>query len=666
MDHELLKAKQEIDRLVDLLQHLAHAYYVDDQPQVTDFEYDQLQNQLKKLEATYPALVRADSPTQQVGGAVASGQKSFRHSVPLLSLNDVFTKEEVLNFVQNIKQQATTNFVVEQKIDGLSLAVEYRSGKLFRALTRGNGQIGEDVTNNARNIIDLPQTLTKPVSLIVRGEVYMPNTSFTELNKRQAELGKPLFANPRNAAAGTLRSLDSNLVKERNLHLFVFNLQSTTSFATHAQTLIDLQELGFSVSPDFKLCEDEQEVWQAITEIGAKREQLAYGIDGAVVKVNYLAVRTSLGQTAKFPKWAVAYKYPAEEKATKLLEIQANVGRTGRITPLAILDPVQLAGTTVSRATLHNQKMIDSLDVRVGDTVYVYKSGDIIPAILGVDKSKRTGVEQPYHLPDACPVCGSETAYVDAGADLFCLNSNCPAKLRRSLEYFVSKQALDIQGLGEKNISKLIEAGFLSNLADIYRLPNKREELLASGLIGREKSVDKLLAQIEQKKKADGKLLLTALGIAGVGRTVAELLLTEVKDISELETAHLEQLTAISGIGSVLAQNILDYFHNPNNQKLLTELKELGVNFTAEVINTTENVAIAGKSFVLTGTLPNYSRTEMAELIKKSGGKVQSSVSSKTDYLLAGVEAGSKLTKAQNLGIKIIDEATILQMLGES
>lgn len=643
-------------------------YYNQDNPEITDYEYDMMMQELKGLEQKHPEYIASDSPTQKVGGsAKREAGVLVRHNVPMLSLQDVFSKEDVDAFVADMQEQLVDpTFVVEYKIDGLSMALRYVNGKLDVAVTRGDGVLqGEDVTVNAKVIKDVKNTLKEPIEYLeVRGEVYMTNEAFDKVNEIQEIKGKKLFANPRNCAAGTLRQLDSSITKERNLSMFVFNIQDAKGreFISHSEGYEYLKRQGIKIIEDYKICKTAKEVWEAIEAIGENRDKLGYDIDGAVVKIDSFADRQKLGATAKVPRWAVAYKYPPEEKETKLLAIELSVGRTGRITPTAIFEPIRLCGTTVSRATLHNQDFIDDLDVRIGDTIVVYKSGEIIPKVKGVVKEKRPADSTPYVIGNTCPVCGAPAVREGDNADIKCTNHSCPSKLVRNIVNFVGRDAMDIKGFGFAYVETLVDHGYLKDLSDIYGLIDKRQELLDKKIIGLVKSTDNLLNAIEGSKNNDAIKLLTSLGISNVGKSAAKSLMKKFKSIDNLMKASYAQLIEVNDIGDISAMAIINYFKNPDNQAVVQRLKEYGVNMN--IIEAQDgDERFDGKTFVVTGTLPTLSRKAASELIEKHGGKVSGSVSKKTDYLLAGENAGSKLTKAQNLGINVISEETLLEMV---
>ena len=665
---DIQEVKKELAQLRRTIRHHNVRYYNDDNPEISDYEYDQLMLRLKALEREYPELITENSPTQKVGGtAKRTAGTLVRHDVPMLSLQDVFSREEIEAFVRDIgAHMENPVFVVEEKIDGLSLALRYENGTLSRAITRGDGVVqGEDVTENAKVIKDVGQNLKEPLPYFeVRGEVYMTKAAFEAVNERRQLLGLKLFANPRNCAAGTLRQLDSRITKERGLSLFVFNLQAVRGkdFQTHVEAYDFMKRQGIKVIHAYHVCRTAEEVWDAIEQIGASRGDLPYDIDGAVVKLNDFSQRESLGATSKAPRWAIAYKYPPEEKESVVRSITLSVGRTGRITPTATFDPIRLCGTTVERATLHNQDFIDDLDVRVGDTVVVYKSGEIIPKIKAVVKEKRPEGTEPFKIGDRCPVCGAKAEREADSADVKCINQACPAQVESHILNFVSRDAMDIKGLGEKNIAALIEKGFLHTIVDIFRLKEHREELISQGVVGKEKNTDKLLAAIEEAKKNEPQRLLTGLGIPGIGKAAAAALMQHFKTLEALENASDEAILAVRDMGETSVAAIRSYFQNEGNAKICRELQQLGV-ATAVQERAAQGDELADMSFVVTGTLRHFGRREITELIEQHGGRVTSSVSKKTDCLVAGENAGSKLQKAEQLGVRILTEEELLQLI---
>lgn len=667
---DIKAVKKELQELRKVIRYHNNRYYNEDNPEISDYEYDQLMLRLKGIEAQYPELITKNSPTQVVGGnALRTAGVLVKHDVPMLSLQDVFSREEIFAFVHDLQQELDDpEFVVEEKIDGLSMALRYENGELVRAITRGDGIVqGEDVTENAKVIKDVKKKLKDKLPYFeIRGEVYMEKKAFDEVNARQELLGLKPFANPRNCAAGTLRQLDSRITKERHLSLFIFNLQTARGreFKTHTEAYAFMKKQGIKVIHGYKVCHTAEEVWQAIEAIGENRGNLTYDIDGAVVKLNNLADREKLGATAKVPRWAIAYKYPPEEKETVIRKIELSVGRTGRITPTAVFDPIRLCGTTVERATLHNQDFIDSLDVRIGDTVRVYKSGEIIPKVKEVVKEKRPAGTKPFVIGNTCPVCGAPAVREPDTSDIKCQNPSCPAQLESHILNFVGRNAMDIKGLGEAAIHTLIEEGYIKDIADLYTLKEKREELIAKGIIGKEKNTDKVLKAIEDSKKNEPQRLLTGLGIAGIGRTAARELMLHFGSIDALSKASEEEILAVRDMGEISAKAIVSYFKAPKSQEILAAFRKAGVNFKLEDTGLVDE-KFKGLTFVITGTLPNLSRKEAAGLIEAHGGRVAGSVSKKTDYLVAGEAAGSKLQKAQDLGVKVLDEAGLQELMAK-
>lgn len=663
-----MEIQEKIEALRKEIEYHIERYYNQDDPEITDYEYDQKMNELKRLEREHPEYVTPDSPTQKVGGsAKREAGVLVEHNVPMLSLQDVFDRGEVENFVAEMKKQLEDpEFVVEYKIDGLSLSLRYEYGELKLAETRGDGiQYGEDVTANAKVIRDVKKKLKdKPEYLEIRGEVYMTEADFEKVNEKQELLGKKLFANPRNCAAGTLRQLDTAVTKERGLSMFIFNIQDARgiSFETHTEGYEYLKKQGIRVIEEYTVCKTADEVWAAIEKIGENRGKLPYDIDGAVVKINRFSDREKLGATSKVPRWAVAYKYPPEEKETKLLDIELSVGRTGRITPTAVFEPVRLCGTSVSRATLHNQDFIDELDIGIGDTIVVYKSGEIVPKVRRVIHEKRPVGVKKFVIPDVCPVCGAKTEREKDTADIKCTSPNCPAQLERHMINFVGRDAMDIKGFGATYIMELVHLGYLKDIADIYDLKQHREELIEQGIIGKEKNTDKLLDAIEKSKQNEAFQLLTGFGIPNVGKAAAKTILKHFGSIEALMQADMESLQQVADVGEVTALCIRNYFQDENNCKIIERLKEAGVNMKMAESGS-EDGRFDGLTFVITGTLPTMDRKAAAALIEAHGGKVSGSVSKKTNYLLAGENAGSKLTKANDLGVSVISEAELQEML---
>jgi len=660
------QAKKRAEELRPLLQYYTKKYF-DDEQVVSDYEYDMLMRELKQIEKEYPELITEDSPTQRVGtGAIKKGFEKVTHEVPLQSLQDVFTFEEVEEFDQRMQKAAIEfsrplDYVVETKIDGLSSAIEYRNGKLYRGATRGNGIVGEDVTQNISTIKHVPKELKEPISITVRGEVFIGKKDFDKLNEDRLLEEQEQFANARNAAAGSLRQLDSKITASRPLDIYVFNVQKCDdiTFKTHYESLLYLERLGFNVNPVKILCKNMQEVRDAINKIGEMRNGLDFGIDGAVVKVNDLELREKVGTTYKTPRWAVAYKYPPEKKETLLKDIVCQVGRTGAITPMAILDPVYVAGSKISKTTLHNEDYIKQNDIRIGDRVIIQKAGDVIPEVVGVNKDKRDGTEKIFEMPRICPVCGAEAVREEGEAVVRCIGIECPAKLYRSIIHFASKDAMDIDGLGEAIIGVLIERKLISNIADIYKLTiDDVSSLKKNG----KKFAQNLINAIEESKKRDLYRVINSLGIRHVGVKLAKTLARYFKDMDKLIVATHEELRMIEDVGEITANTIYEFFRQDQTIDLINKLKQANVNMKAE-IQKNENGKFVGKTFVLTGSLEHYSREEASEIIEKMGGKTSSSVSKKTDYVLAGEDAGSKLKKAQELGITIISEEEFITML---
>ena len=656
----LEEAEKLAKQLTEQIHYHNRKYYVEDAPEIDDYEYDQLYRRLQQVEAEFPQLAVPDSPTQKVGGAALNKFSPVVHTVPMESLHDSFSEQELLDFDRRVRAAAGDPvYIVEPKFDGLSVSAEYRGGLFVRGSTRGDGAVGEDITENLRTIRSLPKKLTKPLPYIeVRGEVYMPHESFRQLFAQQEQNGEKPFKNPRNAAAGSLRQKNSAVTASRGLAIFVFNVQQVTGaeLRYHDEALKFLKELGFPVPPFFKPCTTMREAIEEIQKIGEQRGFLGYSIDGAVVKVNSFAQREILGSTAKFPKWAEAFKYPPEEKPTKLLGIEISVGRTGVLAPTAVLEPITLAGTTVSRATLHNQDFISEKDIRVGDTVLLRKAGEIIPEIVSVvNHAERS---EPYRMPKVCPSCGAEVIREEGEAATRCTNPECPAQLLRHIVHFASRDAMDIDGLGPAVVEQLVNKGLLSSPADLYSLTSAQLNSLER--MG-EKSSDNLLKAIEKSKGNDLYRLVFALGIPHVGLKAAKLLAARFESIDEIFRAEAEELSAIAGFGDILAQSVRRFFDLPNTAHLIGRLRDAGVNMQSGT--RTVDARFAGKTFVLTGTLPNLTRAQATEIIEKYGGKVSGSVSKKTDYVLAGEEAGSKLSKAVQLRVSVISESDFEKMI---
>ena len=661
------QAEKKVEELRKKTEYYAKKYYDDDKPEISDFEYDMMMLELRTLENQYPELIAKTSLTQKIGGTVKEGFQKVEHEVPLQSLQDVFNFEEIDDFDEKVKKVAEENniknlqYVVETKIDGLSASLEYIEGKFVRGATRGNGLVGEDVTENLKTIKTIPQVLPEKINITVRGEVFISKIEFEKLNKEREENEEELFANARNAAAGSLRQLDSNITKNRPLDIYIFNVQKIEGkeFNSHFEELEYLNKLGFNVNPVRIPCKDIEEVRNAINKIGNEREKLTFGIDGAVVKVDDLDLRKIMGKTTKVPKWAIAYKYPPEQKETILKDIELQVGRTGAITPLAILEPVRVAGSLISKTTLHNEDFIKEKGLKIGDTVIIQKAGDVIPEIVEVVVSKRTGEEKEFNMPNVCPVCGAKAIREEGESAIRCTGIECPAKLYRNLVHFVSREAMNIDGLGENIIGVLLERKMISNIADIYDL--KFEDIASLKKNGK-KFAQNLIDSINTSKENDLYRLITALGIRHVGTKAAKILSKRFDTIDNLFNATLEELSEVDDIGPIMAQSIIEFFSQEQTNDLIKRLKEAGVN-TKRHKEEQEDDRFLGKTFVLTGTLEKYSREEASNIIEKFGGKTSNSVSKKTSYLLAGEDAGSKLTKAQNLGVTILTEQEFIDMI---
>lgn len=655
------EAKKRIDDLVKTLNLYSHQYYVLDNPSISDYEYDMMNNELKELEEKYPEFLRADSPTQRVGGEAAQGFEKVPHAVQMASLQDVFSLSQVDDFFDRVQDDfSDAEFVVEPKIDGLSVSLEYENGIFTRGSTRGDGFVGEDVTQNLKTIFSIPLSVNDPIPYLeVRGEVYMPRSVFESLAKWQEENDIQPFKNPRNAAAGSLRQKDSRVAAQRKLDIFCFNIQQCDgrNFTSHYETLEFLKTQGFKTIPGYFKTDSKEEITNKINEIGENRFSLPYDIDGVVIKVDSLSQRELLGSTAKTPKWAVAYKFPPEEKTTQLLDVEINVGRTGVITPVAVFEPILLAGTTVSRATLHNQDLIDEKDVNVGDIITVRKAGDIIPEIVNVSEKLSDGA---YKLPSVCPVCGAKTVREDCESALRCPNVDCPAQIFRSIVHFASKSAMNIDGLGPAIVETLISNDLIKSVTDLYLL--KKDDLLKLENF-KDKSAENLLNAIEKSKENPLDRLIVGLGIRNIGSAAAKLLCEKFGTLDNILAAQEQEICEIDGFGEIMAQNVCRTLKEPHVKELLQRFKEYGLN-TVYKSQVTDN-RFEGKTFVLTGTLPTLKRSEAKAIIEKFGGKASGSVSKNTDYVLAGEEAGSKLTKAQDLGIEIIDEARFLKMTEE-
>ena len=659
---QLSEAKKRVEELTELLNYHNRKYYVEDSPEIEDYEYDALMRELRALEQEFPELQSPASPSQRVGGAPVSNFKKVQHAVQMGSLQDVFSFSEVKDFFERISQDVEhPKFTVEPKIDGLSCSLEYRDGMLTIGSTRGDGFVGEDVTQNIKTIGSVPITLPEKLPLLeVRGEVYMPRSVFLKITEEMELNSETPFKNPRNAAAGSLRQKDSRIAAKRKLDIFCFNIQRVEGkdFTSHKETLDYLKSQGFKVIPRYTLVETYEEIERCIRDIGENRFDLPYDIDGVVIKLDSLSDREQIGSTSKVPRWAVAYKFPPEEKVTRLNEIEINVGRTGAITPVAIFDTVLLAGTSVSRATLHNQDFIDERGIRIGDMITVRKAGDIIPEVLNV--AEPTGSGEPFKLPDTCPVCGAKAVRDEGESALRCSNINCPAQVLRRIIYFASKPAMNIDGLGPAVAKALYDSGLIHSIEDIYRL-TVDDLLTLDGY--KQKSADNLIRAIENSKSNSLDRLLCGLGIKNIGSASAKLLCDKLGDIDGILAATAEEIAAIDGFGELTAQVVCDSLKEPHMVSTIEALKSLGVNTSYDRVAVSNK--LEGKIFVITGTLPTMKRDEAQALIEKNGGTVKSSVSKKTDYVLAGEEAGSKLTKANELGITVIDEPTLLSIIGE-
>lgn len=640
--------------LVELLNRYAYEYYTKDAPSVSDSEYDQLYRELVELETAHPDEILPESPTHRVGGVVLKGFTKYQHQYPLYSLQDAFSREELEAFDQRVRKEfPSVSYVCELKIDGLSISLTYENGVLVTGATRGDGSVGEDITENLKRVKDIPLVLPEPVNITVRGECYMPRASFDRVNQIRQENGEPEFANPRNAAAGTLRQLDTKIVAKRNLATFLYQEVSPTDQSSQEGVLEKLARLGFVVNQERVLAEDMEQIWDFIQKVAQLREDLPYDIDGIVIKVNDLAVQEELGFTVKAPKWAVAYKFPAEEKEAKILSVDWTVGRTGVVTPTANLTPVQLAGTTVSRATLHNVDYIAEKDIHQDDTVIVYKAGDIIPAVLRVVKDKRVS-DQALAIPTHCPSCQSELLHFEDEVALRCINPLCPAQIKEGLNHFASRDAMNITGLGPAVVEKLFAAQLVEDVAGIYRL-SVEDLLTLEGF--KEKSAEKLHEAIQASKENSAEKLLFGLGIRHVGSKVSQILLQEFHDLDQLATADPERIASIDSLGMVVAESLKRYFAQEGSKRLLQELKEAGVNLAYLGEKVAADAALSGMTVVLTGKLERLTRSEAKAKLESLGAKVTGSVSKKTDLVVAGSDAGSKLTKAQELGIQVEDEA---------
>ena len=678
-------ARKRIEELKEITNYHAKRYYDDDDPEISDFEYDMLMLELRNLEKDFPEFVTSDSLTQHVGGTVKEGFEKVEHEVPLQSLQDIFDFEELYAFDERVrkaleketeledgqieffenenKKENTLNlkYIVETKIDGLSVSLEYKDGKFIRGATRGNGLVGEDITENLKTIKNIPKKLKEPVDITVRGEVFIGKKEFDEMNEERQANEEPLFANARNAAAGSLRQLDSSITASRPLDIYIFNVQKsdTINFTSHIESLRYLEKLGFNVNPVKVECDSIPEVIKEIEKIGEEREALTFGIDGAVIKVDSLSQREILGTNYKTPKWAIAYKYPPEQKETILKEIAFQVGRTGAITPMAILEPVKVAGSTISKTTLHNEDFIKEKDLRVGDTVIIQKAGDVIPEVVGVRKDKRNGTEPEFKMLTKCPVCGADAIREEGEAAVRCIGIECPAKQYRNILHFVSREAMNIKGLGDSIVEELLNRNLISNIADLYNL---KFEDIASLKKNGTKFAQNLIDSLNESKNNEFYRLINGLGIRHIGVKAAKQLAKRYKNIDELKSASYENLLQIDDMGEIMAKSVYEFFAQEQTQDLIQKFKNYGINMVEEQSENSDN-RFEGMIFVLTGGLENYSRKEAEEIIENFGGKTSSSVSKKTSYVLAGEDSGSKLTKAQSLGVTVITEQDFINMI---
>ena len=660
-----MSAQKRIEELINLINYHNEKYYNQDSPEIEDFEYDNLMKELLKLEEENPEVKRNDSPSNRVGGKPLDKFEQVVHKIPMLSLSNAYSWEDLKDFDSRVREAVGSDieYVVEFKIDGLSVGLNYNNGIFESGATRGNGIVGENITKNLMTIKNIPLNIDEKGELTVRGEVYISKKDFEEINKIQEEQDQPLYANPRNLAAGSLRQLDSKLTAKRPLDIFIFNLEDINSkqFKTHSESLEYLKQLGFHVSPEFKVFKTMDEIIEHIKYWTEHREDLGFGIDGMVIKVNNLAQREQMGYTAKSPRWAIAYKFPAERKETKLLDIVVEVGRTGTITPTAVLEPIRLAGTTVSRATLHNEDYINEKDIKINDTVLVQKAGDIIPQVVEVIKEKRTGEEIEFKMPEECPVCGEPTVRLEGEAAVKCINISCPAQIRRGIIHFASREAMDIDGLGESIITLLLKQGLIKDISDLYYL--KKEQISVLERMG-DKSATNLINAINKSKENDLWRFINGLGIKLIGTKAAKILASEFKDLDKLMNATEQELINLEEFGQTMADSVVEFFKEEKNISVIEKLKEAGVNTKLIESDDADIPKIFEKmKIVLTGTLPTLKRNDAKEMIEKRGGKATSSVSKSTSFVLAGEEAGSKLTKANDLGIKVIDEEKFLQLI---
>lgn len=660
--------KTRMDELIDQINYHSNKYYNDDAPEISDYEYDNLMKELIKIEEENPQIKRADSPSSRVGGKPLDKFTQITHKIPMLSLSNAYSDKDLKDFDKRVRELAddSAEYVVEFKIDGLSVGLTYKNGVFEKGATRGNGVVGEDITENLRTVKTIPLKINDTEEVVVRGEVYISKQNFEKINELQEEQGLQLFANPRNLAAGTLRQLDSKLTAKRPLDIFIFNLEyiENTNLKSHSESLEYLKNLGFKVSTDYKVCSNIEGVIEHIEYWTENRSKLPFEIDGMVIKVNDLQQREVMGYTAKSPRWAIAYKFPAEQKKTKLIDIIVEVGRTGTITPTAILEPVRLAGTTVSRATLHNEDYINEKDIKIGDTVLVQKAGDIIPQVVQVVKDDRDGNEIEFKFPDKCPVCSEPTVRLEGEAAVKCINISCPAQIRRGIIHFASRDAMNIEGLGESIVGLLLDNNIIKDIADLYYI--KKEDVINLERMG-EKSAENLIKAIEKSKQNELYRLINGLGIKYIGVKGAKVLAKNFDSLDEIINADSVQLTNLEEFGDIMANSVVEFFKEEKNMTVINKLKEAGVN-TESIKNKDESIVniFEGMKIVLTGTLPTLKRNDAKEMIEARGGKATSSVSKSTTFVLAGEEAGSKLTKANELGVKVIDEAKFLDILNLS
>lgn len=647
--------KERYDELIKLIEKANYDYYTLDNPTVTDREYDNWMSELLDIEERHPEIKRKDSPSEKIGGEVISEFKKVEHKIGMFSISDVFNESEIVAFDERIRKEfPNPSYVCELKIDGLAVSLQYEKGILKRAATRGNGLVGEDITHNVKTIGTIPLRLNKPVDIEVRGEIYMPLKAFNELNEKRLKNGEPIFQNPRNAAAGSIRQLDSSVAKSRKLDAFLYHVPETDK-KTHYEALMELKELGFIVNPNIRLVKNIDEILDYINEWTARRGELPYDIDGIVIKVNDIHMQRELGFTAKYPRWVIAYKFPAEDVKTRLTDIVCTVGRTGQITPNAVFDPVKVMGSTIRRATLHNGDYINSKNLKIGDNIFVHKAGDVIPEVVGPCLEDRTGNEREFVMPDKCPICGAGLVLTESGIDLKCPNDLCPARNIESLIHFCDRKAMNIEGLGERIIEDFYNMKFITSIIDIYNIKDRKEELIELEGFG-DKSVNKLLDNIEKSKQNSLEKLLFAIGISGIGEKNAKILAKKFMNIDNLMNASLEDLTNISDVGPILANSIYNFFRNEDNIKLINDLKNIGMNMNYLGAQIKENEELLNKRIVVTGTLKKYTRDEIQNLIELNGGLWSTSVTKKTYAVIVGENPGSKYDKAKELNIPIWTE----------